>query len=42
MSEITMRIGEVAERAGVRTSKIRYYENIGLLPEPHRIGGLRR
>jgi MerR family redox-sensitive transcriptional activator SoxR len=37
-----MRIGEVAERAGVRTSLVRYYERIGLLPEPDRVGGQRR
>lgn len=37
-----MRIGEVAERAGVRTSLIRYYESIGLLPEPERVSGQRR
>lgn len=27
-----MRIGEVAERAGVTTKTVRYYEEIGLLP----------
>ena len=37
-----MRIGEVARRAGVRVSLIRYYEGIGLLPEPERVGGQRR
>jgi MerR family transcriptional regulator, redox-sensitive transcriptional activator SoxR len=35
-------IGEVAQRAGVATSSIRYYERIGLLPEPARSGGQRR
>src|SRR5829696_10445759 len=35
-------IGEVARRAGVATSSIRYYERIGLLPEPDRAGGQRR
>jgi MerR family redox-sensitive transcriptional activator SoxR len=35
-------IGEVARRAGVATSSIRYYERIGLLPEPERLGGQRR
>jgi MerR family transcriptional regulator, redox-sensitive transcriptional activator SoxR len=35
-------IGEVARRAGVATSSIRYYESIGLLPEPARAGGQRR
>ncbi len=37
-----MRIGEVAERAGLRTSALRYYERIGLLPEPRRVSGQRR
>jgi len=40
MAELT--IGEVAQRAGVRASAIRYYESIGLLPEPRRVGGKRR
>jgi MerR family transcriptional regulator, redox-sensitive transcriptional activator SoxR len=35
-------IGEVARRAGVATSSIRYYESIGLLPEPDRLHGRRR
>jgi MerR family redox-sensitive transcriptional activator SoxR len=35
-------IGEVAQRARVATSSIRYYERIGLLPEPDREGGQRR
>jgi DNA-binding transcriptional MerR regulator len=35
-------IGEVARRAGVATSSIRYYERIGLLPEPERLHGQRR
>jgi DNA-binding transcriptional MerR regulator len=35
-------IGEVARRAGLATSSIRYYESIGLLPEPDRLHGQRR
>lgn len=31
-----MRIGELAEAAGVPTSTVRYYERAGLLPEPER------
>jgi MerR family redox-sensitive transcriptional activator SoxR len=37
-----LRIGEIAERAGVNTSLIRYYERIGLLPPPERVSGQRR
>ena len=37
-----MTIGEVARRAGVATSSIRYYERIGLLPLPERAHGQRR
>jgi MerR family redox-sensitive transcriptional activator SoxR len=35
-------IGDVASRAGLRTSAVRYYERIGLLPEPERVAGKRR
>lgn len=35
-------IGQVAQRAGVRPSAIRYYESIALLPPPERSGGQRR
>lgn len=31
-----MKIGEVARRVGVNPKTIRYYESIGLLPEPAR------
>jgi MerR family redox-sensitive transcriptional activator SoxR len=37
-----LRIGEVAARAGIRTSSIRYYESVGVLPEPDRTAGQRR
>lgn len=37
-----MQIGDVALRAGLRTSAIRYYERIGLLPVPGRLNGRRR
>ena len=37
-----MRIGEVAERAGVRSSAVRYYESVGLLPQARRERGQRR
>ena len=35
-------IGEVAARAGMSTSRIRYYEARGLLPAPERTAGKRR
>lgn len=38
----TLAIGEVAKRAGLQASAIRYYERVGLLPEPERNSGRRR
>lgn len=35
-------IGEVAARAGMSASRIRYYEAHGLLAEPERVAGKRR
>ena len=35
-------IGELARRAGVATSALRYYEELGLLPAPARVSGQRR
>jgi len=35
-------IGELARRAGVTASALRYYEQLGLLPAPARISGQRR
>lgn len=35
-------IGEVARRAGLRASAIRYYESSGVLPAPRRVNGRRR
>ena len=35
-------IGDVARRAGIRPSALRYYESIGLLPQPRRVNGRRR
>ena len=40
MEELT--ISEVAKRAGIRASAIRYYESIQLLPPPQRSAGRRR
>ncbi len=35
-------IGEIARRAGVRPSTVRYYERLGLLRQPKRVSGQRR
>jgi MerR family transcriptional regulator, redox-sensitive transcriptional activator SoxR len=35
-------IGEIATRTGKRASSIRYYESIGVLPQPKRVSGRRR
>jgi MerR family redox-sensitive transcriptional activator SoxR len=40
--EATITIGELARRAGLKTSAIRYYESVGLLPAPARESGQRR
>jgi DNA-binding transcriptional MerR regulator len=37
-----MKIGELARRANLNPSAIRYYEKMGLLAPPHRSGGQRR
>jgi MerR family redox-sensitive transcriptional activator SoxR len=42
MAEATLSIGEVASRAAVNVSAIRFYERRGLLPEPERVSGQRR
>ena len=36
-----MRIGELAQRAGISASAVRYYERGGLLPAPARVNGRR-
>ncbi|OBK40449.1 MerR family transcriptional regulator [Mycobacterium sp. 1245111.1] len=35
-------IGKVAAEAGVAATTLRYYEQVGLLPAPARLGGQRR
>jgi len=40
-SPTRLSIGEVAQRAGLRTSAVRYYERMGVLPPPRREGGRR-
>jgi MerR family redox-sensitive transcriptional activator SoxR len=42
MSSEFLFIGEVARISGKAPSAIRYYESIGLLPEPTRVSGRRR
>jgi MerR family transcriptional regulator, redox-sensitive transcriptional activator SoxR len=39
---ISLSIGEVARRTGIRTSALRYYEEAGILPTPARVSGQRR
>ena len=35
-------IGDVTQRSGVAQTALRYYEQVGLLPAPQRVGGQRR
>ena len=42
MSHPQLTIGQVAERAGINSSAVRFYERVGVLPEPPRVGGQRR
>src|SRR5215472_2596167 len=39
---VPLSISEVAKQIGIRPSAIRYYEQIGVLPSPHRVSGQRR
>ncbi len=41
-SQGDLTIGELARRAGVRTSALRYYEDVGVLPVARRVSGQRR
>jgi len=41
-NQVRLSIGQVAQHAGRSASSIRYYESIGVLPQPERIGGQRR
>jgi MerR family transcriptional regulator, redox-sensitive transcriptional activator SoxR len=40
--EPLLTIGQIATRAGVNTSHIRFYERVGVLPEAERVAGQRR
>ena len=39
---MALRIGELADATGTTAPTIRYYEQVGLLPSPRRVGGQRR
>ena len=39
---MTLKIGGIADMMGTTAPTIRYYEEIGLLPEPRRVNGQRR
>src|ERR671921_47176 len=41
-SDALLTIGQVAQRAGIRVSHIRYYEDVGVLPAAERVSGQRR
>ena len=41
-SDGSLTVGEVARRAGLRPSAVRYYEAEGLIPVAERVGGWRR
>lgn len=38
----SLTIGEVARQAGIAATTLRYYEQLGLVPAPARVGGQRR
>ena len=42
MPDRLLTIGELARRAGIASSALRYYEELGLLPPPARVSGQRR
>jgi MerR family transcriptional regulator, redox-sensitive transcriptional activator SoxR len=42
MDDSTLTIGQLAQRFGLNTSAIRFYEREGVLPEPTRVSGQRR
>lgn len=39
---MALRIGELSQATGTSAPTIRYYEQVGLLPDPRRVGGQRR
>jgi MerR family transcriptional regulator, redox-sensitive transcriptional activator SoxR len=40
--DATLTIGQLAQRVGLATSAIRFYERTGVLPQPERVSGQRR
>jgi DNA-binding transcriptional MerR regulator len=41
-SDGVLTIGQLAQRVRLNASAIRFYERVGVLPEPERVGGQRR
>ncbi|MUL84576.1 MULTISPECIES: MerR family transcriptional regulator [unclassified Mycolicibacterium] len=39
---MTLTIGDVTQRTGIAQTALRYYEQVGLIPAPQRVGGQRR
>jgi MerR family redox-sensitive transcriptional activator SoxR len=42
MDQTMLTIGQLAQHFGLKTSALRYYERVGVLPEPERVSGQRR
>lgn len=42
MNEEKYTIGKIAEKAGVNTETIRFYERKGLIKQPNKVGGFRK
>ena len=42
LDDSLLTIGQIADRAGINASQIRYYERAGVLPQPERVSGQRR
>jgi MerR family transcriptional regulator, redox-sensitive transcriptional activator SoxR len=42
VKQAELTIGHVAERAGINSSAVRFYERVGVLPQPERVSGQRR
>ena len=40
--DATLTVGQIAAAVGINASAVRYYERVGVLPEPERVSGQRR